>query len=130
MKQFDTKNRYIAVTTNYNNLEGYNKFLNVSDMTKCCISSSFIPMITFKDIFYFYNGKCSLDGGLLYNKYKRQIKNRNILFLNYKLFKRYNSYNIPGYGLLQKQCSIYELYLLGYSDSVKHKSMLDHILLQ
>jgi len=53
MKQFDTKNRYIAVTTNYNNLEGYNKFLNVSDMTKCCISSSFIPMITFKDIFYF-----------------------------------------------------------------------------
>jgi len=130
MKQFDTTNKYIAVTTNYNNLEGYNKFLSVSDMTKCCISSSFIPMITFKDIFYFYNGKCSLDGGLFYNRYKRQIKNRNILYLNYKLFKRYNSYNIPGYGLFKKQCSIYELYLLGYSDSVKHKSMLDRILLR
>ncbi len=62
MKQFDTTNKYIAVTTNYNNLEGYNKFLSVSDMTKCCISSSFIPIVTFIDIFYLYNDKCSLDG--------------------------------------------------------------------
>lgn len=129
IENFNITNKYIAVTSNYSKLDGYNKFLNVSDMTKCCISSSFIPLITYRDIFYFYNGKCSLDGGLFYYKYKKQIKSRKILWLNYKLFKRYNKYNIPGYSLLCRNYSIYELYRLGYSDSVKNKSILDTYLI-
>lgn len=128
INQFDTTNKYIAVTTNYNKLEGYNKFLNINDITKCCISSSFIPLITYKDIFYFYKGKCSIDGGLLYKKYKKTIKTTNPLWLNYKMFKRFNKYNIPGYGLMNKNYSIYELYLLGYSDSIKNKYLLDEYL--
>jgi len=126
---FNITNKYIAVTSNYNKLEGYNKFLTVNDMTKCCISSSFIPLITYRDIFYFYNGKCSIDGGLLYYKYKKKIKSRKILWLNYKLFKRYNKYNIPGYSLLNKNYSIYELYRLGYNDAIKNKSVLDNYLI-
>lgn len=126
---FNMTNKYIAVTSDYTRLDGYNKFLNVTDMTKCCISSSFIPLITYRDIFYFYNGKCSLDGGLFYYKYKKQIKSRKILWLNYKLFKRYNKYNIPGYSLLCKNYSIYELYRLGYNDAVKNKSILDTYLI-
>lgn len=129
IEHFNITNKYIAVTSNYTKLDGYNKFLNVTDMTKCCISSSFIPLITYRDIFYFYNGKCSLDGGLFYYKYKKQIKSRKILWLNYKLFKRYNKYNIPGYSLLCRNYSIYELYRLGYSDSVKNKSILDTYLI-
>jgi hypothetical protein len=129
IEHFNITNKYIAVTSNYTKLDGYNKFLNVSDMTKCCISSSFIPLITYRDIFYFYNGKSSLDGGLFYYKYKKQIKSRKILWLNYKLFKRYNKYNIPGYSLMCRNYSIYELYRLGYNDSVKNKSILDTYLI-
>lgn len=128
ISHFDTTNNYIAVTTNYNKLEGYNKFLNTSDMTKCGISSSFVPFITYRDIFYFYKGKSTVDGGLLYKKYKGQMKPNKHLILNYKMFKRYNNYNIPGYGLLNKNCSIYDLYILGYSDAFNHKSMLDDYL--
>lgn len=129
INSFDTTHRYIAVTTNYNKLEGYNKFLNTIDMTNCCISSSFIPFLTYKDIFYFYKGKCTIDGGFLYKKYKKTIKSTKPLLLNYKMFKRYNKYNIPGYGLLNKNCSIYELYLLGYSDAFRNKAMLDEYLI-
>lgn len=129
INKFDTNNMYIAVTTNYNKLEGYNKFFNISDMTNCGISSSFIPLITYNDIFYFYKGKCSIDGGFLYNKYKKTIKSTKPLLLNYKMFKRYNKYNIPGYGLLNKNCSIYELYLLGYNDAFRNKATLDEHLI-
>lgn len=128
IQQFNITNKYIAVTSNYNQLESYNKFLNVNDMIKCCVSSSFIPMLTYRDIFYFYNGKCSIDGGLFYYKYKKQIKHRKLLWLNYKLFKRYNKYNIPGYSLFHKNSSIYELYMLGYNDAIKHKHILDSII--
>jgi hypothetical protein len=127
--QFNIKDKYIAVTSNYNRLDGYNTFLNVSDMTKCCISSSFIPFVTYRELFYFYHGKCSVDGGLLYNIYKKKVKHRKILWLNYKLFKRYNKFNIPGYSLLNRSCSIYDLYILGYKDSIENKHILDRYLL-
>lgn len=125
---FNITNKYIAVTSNYTKLDSYNQFLNVNDMINCCISSSFIPMVTYRDIFYFYNGTCSIDGGLFYYKYKKQIKHRKVVWLNYKLFKRYNPYNIPGYSLLRRNYSIYELYTLGYNDAIKHKDILDSII--
>lgn len=128
INHFDTTNKYIASITNYNKLEGYTKFLNTDDMTKCGISSSFVPLITYNDIFYFYKGKCSIDGGFLYFIYKKTIKSKPLL-LNYKMFKRYNKYNIPGYGLFSKNCSIYELYMLGYNDAIKNKEMLDEYLI-
>lgn len=128
IEQFNITNKYIAVTSNYTKLDSYNQFLNVNDMIKCCVSSSFIPMVTYRDIFYFYNGTCSIDSGLFYYKYKKQIKHRKVLWLNYKLFKRYNPYNIPGYSLLHKNMSIYELYTLGYNDAIKHKHILDSII--
>lgn len=128
INKFDTTNKYIASITNYNKLEGYNKFLNTNDMTKCCISSSFLPLVTYNDIFYFYKGKCSIDGVFLYKKYKKTIKTTKPLMLNYKMFKRYNKYNIPGYGLLNKKCSIYDLYILGYRDAFINKEMLDEYL--
>lgn len=122
---FDTKDKYIAVTTDYSRLVGYDQFLNIKDMTDCCISSSFIPFVTYYDLFYFYKGKCCMDGGLLYPHYKRSMKGKHILYLNYTLFKRFNRYHIPGYGLLKKNYSIYELYTLGYSDATQNKSILD-----
>ena len=127
--KFNTTNKYIAVTTNYNKLEAYNKFLTTVQLTNCCIASSFIPLITYRDIFYFYEGKSSIDGGLLYYKYKKQIKFRKILWLNYNIFKRYKKYCIPGSSLLKKNCSIYDLYILGYNDAVKNKSILDEYLI-
>ena len=126
---FNTANKYIAVTTDYNRLDGYNQFLNMSDMTECCISSSFIPFVTYNDLFYFYKGRCSVDGGLLYSRYKKKVKSCKPLLLNYKLFKRFNKYNIPGYGLLYKNCTIYDLYILGYHDAIKNKTILDDYLL-
>jgi len=126
--KFDTTNKFIAVTTNYNKLEIYNKFLTTNQLMNCCIASSFIPLITYKDIFYFYNGKSSIDGGLLYYKYKNKLKYRKILWLNYNIFKRYKKYYIPGYSLLYKNCSIYELYILGYNDASKNKNILDEYL--
>ena len=53
INQFDTTHKYMAVTTNYNKLEGYNEFLTTNQLTNCCIASSFIPFITYKDLFFF-----------------------------------------------------------------------------
>ena len=128
INHFDTTNKFIAVTTNYNKLEGYNKFLTTNQLMNCCIASSFIPLITYRDIFFFYDGKSSIDGGLLYYKYKDKINCNNLLLLNYNIFKRYKNYNIPGSSLLKKNCSIYQLYILGYNDAKHNKIMLDKYL--
>ena len=128
INQFDTTNKYMAVTTNYNKLEGYNEFLTTNQLTNCCIASSFIPFVTYKDLFFFYNGKTSMDGGLLYYEYKRQLHSKKILWLNYNVFKRYKKYSFPGYSLLKKNCSIYQLYILGYNDAIQNKSILDEYL--
>lgn len=125
---FDTTHKYMALTTNYNKLEGYNTFLTTNQLTNCCIASSFIPFITYKDLFFFYNGKSSMDGGFLYNKYKKQIHSKKTLWLNYNTFHRYKKYSFPGYSLLHKNCSIYQLYILGYNDAIQNKSMLDYYL--
>ena len=126
INMFDTSQKYIAVTMDYNKLVGYDHFLNLKDMTNCCISSSFIPFITYRDLFYFYNGQCCVDGGLLYPYYKRNVGiSKKILYLNYKIFKRFNRYNIPGFCLLKRNYSIYELYMLGYSDATRNKHILD-----
>lgn len=124
LSMFDTTNKYIAVS-NYTRLVGYNEFLTLKDMTDCCISSSFIPFITYSDLFYIYRGKSCVDSGVLYPSYKRNIKHKKILYLNYKLFKRFNPHDIPGYGLMHKQYTIYDMYLLGYSDATRNKSLLD-----
>lgn len=125
LSMFDTTHKYIAVS-DYTRLVGYNKFLTLKDMTDCCISSSFIPFITYSDLFYIYRGKSCVDSGVLYASYKRRLhKHKKILYLSYKIFKRFNRHNLPGYGLLRRRCTIYELYLLGYADASRHKALLD-----
>jgi predicted patatin/cPLA2 family phospholipase len=97
----------------------YNKFLNLKDALDCCVSSSFIPFITSKDIFCFYKYKLCLDGGVCYHEYKEK-RRENTLVINHYMFKRYKKPKIRFHGMTTKNVNPYQMYLYGYHDARKN----------
>lgn len=122
--KIDLKNMNILVT-DINNLKMviHNNFLSLEDAMNCCMASSFVPFVTYKDLFYFYKHKSCIDGGL-FKKLYFKIKNpEKTLVIKYKMFGRYNKY-IPLKPFIKPKRSLYELYLLGYHDASKNHSYL------
>jgi hypothetical protein len=102
--------------THTDGLHIYNNFLNLKDALDCCMSSSFIPFITYKDLLYFYKYKLCLDGGVFYNSYK--TKKTNVLVISHYMFKRYKKTNVSDINtILSKNLNLYQMYLNGYNDA-------------
>ena len=121
---FDLSNLYVGMT-NINNKSMYikNNFLNVHDCIQSCIGSSFVPLVTYNDIFYFYNHKSVVDGGLCYRKYIKTIDQDKILVISPSLFKT-NKKRTLIRGLFKPNRSLYDLYLLGYHNARKNHDYL------
>ena len=118
-KDFDLTRVNIGVTHS-DGLHIYNNFLNLNDVLNCCISSSFIPLITYNDLLYFYKYKLSLDGGAFYKTY---IKDSQALLINHYMFKRYKKNSISDIKILNpKNLNLYQMYLNGYNDARNNHS--------
>jgi hypothetical protein len=96
----------------------HNEFLTVKNCIDCCIGSSFVPYVTYKDFFYFYNHKCVVDGGFYYKNYLKTVDTNKTLVINYKLFRpKYNVHHRPFVGFVKPNRTLYQLYLLGYNNA-------------
>ena len=89
---FNVENIYIASTT-LNGLIIYNNFLTIQELTRCCTASSFIPYLTYNDIFYFYKNRLSVDGGVYCKKYLKSLPSTTLI-ISFKMFGRYKNMNI------------------------------------
>jgi hypothetical protein len=119
-ENIDISNINIMVSNmNDYTLDVHSKFLSLDDIVRCCMASSFIPMVTYKDIFYFYKNKCALDGMLLKKIYLKNVNIDKTLVIKFDMFgrftknKMYKSNFNPGR-------SLYDLYILGYRDAAKN----------
>lgn len=96
----------------------HNHFLNVKDCVNCCIGSSFVPYVTYRDLFYFYNNKCVVDGGLYYKTYGDQIDKNKVFELNYKVFRPlYNVHKKMFINFRKPKRTLYQLYIYGYKNA-------------
>jgi hypothetical protein len=122
--KFDLKNINILVS-DINNLKMiiHNNFLSLEDAMNCCLASSFVPFITYNDLFYFYKHTSCIDGGLLKKLYFKIKNPEKTLVIKHKMFGRFTSYK-PFKPFIKPKRSLYELYLLGYHDASKHHSYL------
>ena len=128
IEEFNIKNLYIA-TSHFNRLSIYNHFLTLDEIIRCCTSSSFIPFLTYKDLFYLYKNKLSFDGGIYYKKYiKKILTNNNPLIISFRMFGRHKNERI-GKELFRKIIpSSYQLYIKGYHDaSINHNYFLKYL---
>jgi len=124
--EFDLSTLYVGMT-NIENKSMYLKtnFLNMDDCIQSCIGSSFVPMVTYHDIIYFYNHKNVVDGGLCYRKYIKKIDTDKVLVISPSLFrpnqkKRFMLIR----GFFKPKRSLYDLYLLGYNNARKNHDYL------
>lgn len=111
--QFDIKRIQIGVSTP-NGIEYFKNFLTLEDVMYCCRCSSFVPFVTYRDIFLFYKNRLTFDGGLYYRRIKRQHQ-RQTLFIDSVMFGRYKPHMFA--GLNQPKKTLYQLYLEGYHDA-------------
>jgi len=116
---FNIDKLHIGVTNVHSTtIEIHNQFLTIKDCTDCCIGSSFVPYVTYKDLFYFYKHKCVVDGGVYYKKYCDQIDENKILVINYKIFRpHFNKSKKLFVNFRKPKRSLYQLYLLGYKNA-------------
>ena len=116
---FDISNLYIGLTDiNNKSIHVHHQFLTIKDCLDCCIGSSFVPYITYKDLFYFYNHKFVIDGGFYYKKYMQKVDTDKVLVLNYKLFRpNYNKRGLHFINFVKPKRNLYDLYLLGYNNA-------------
>lgn len=122
-KDIDLRDKCIGLTTPYLSLKTINTFRSNNEIINSCISSSFIPYITYNDIFYFYKGNIYYDGGIMYHFLKRTL-NKDCLAISYYMFNRNTTFSL--FNILHKSnISIYELYILGYHDAIKNKAYFD-----
>lgn len=127
---FDIKNLYIGTTTCNifkNDLVIHNNFLTIEDLTRCCVSSSFIPFLTYNDLFYFYKNKLSFDGGLLYKKYIKTLP-PTTLIISFKMFGRHTNQKIYKELYKKNKISVYQLYIKGYHDAKKNHDYFKNFL--
>ena len=104
-------------------LEVYNNFLCLDDLIRCCMASSFIPLITYKDIIYFYKNKLSIDGMLLKKFYLKSVDPNKTLVIKFDMFGRLKKNKIYK-SIIKPGRSLYELYILGYHDAKNNHSYL------
>jgi len=81
-------------------------------------ASSFIPYLTYNDMFYFYKNKLSFDGGIYCKKYIKTVPSS--LVITYKMFGRYENMNILKESIKKEKPSNYNLYIKGYHDARKN----------
>jgi hypothetical protein len=123
INKFNINNLYIG-SSHFNKHIIYNNFLSIDDAVRCCISSSFVPFMTYNDIIYIYKNKLSFDGGFYYNNYKKTLP-PSTLIISFRMFGRYKSSNMFTEKLKKNKPSAYQLYIKGYSDAVKNHHYLD-----
>lgn len=118
LDDFNIKNVNIATTNLFKKkLSIVNKFLSIDEVLRCCTSSSFIPLLTYKDIFYFYNNDLMFDGNILYEKYIKLVKKYNPLIIDYKMFGRHKNKSVLKELGKAKKSDLYQLYIKGYHDA-------------
>jgi hypothetical protein len=113
------KNLYIGLS-HPNDLVFYHDFTTMDQLMKCCIGSSFIPGITYRNLIHFYNNKYAVDGAIWYRHYKKYIDTDKTLIISPKLFNRYGYKNLIYDSLFKKNFNLYQLYLNGYHDARKN----------
>ena len=118
---FDIKRLHVGVSTP-KGLEYFKNFLNLEDALYCCKCSSFVPFITYQDIFLFYKSKLTLDGGFYYRSVKKH-RDHKMLFIDSTMFGRYQPHIMA--GLQQPSKPLYQLYLDGYHDARKNHTYFE-----
>jgi len=123
---FNVSNLYVCMTNSTNNtLLIKNNFLDINDCTNSCIGSSFVPLVTYNDIFYFYNHKPVLDGGMCFKNYIKKINQDKVLVIRPSTFKSNNpKYFVTLRGFIKPKRSLYDLYILGYQNARKNHDCL------
>jgi hypothetical protein len=122
-EDFNVSNINIAVTDlGKRKLNIYNNFLTLDEIVRCCTASSFVPFITYKDLFYFYKNKLSCDGGLLKRFYLKHISKKTLV-IKFNMFNRFKWY--PLISFVKPKYSFYELYIVGYNDAKKNHAELE-----
>ena len=116
---FNLSNLYVGMT-NIENKSMYlkNNFLSTSDCLQSCIGSSFVPMVTYRDIIYFYNHRNVIDGGVCYRKYIKKVDTNKVLVIRPSLFRhnQKKSFDLIR-GFFKPKRSLYESYILGYKNA-------------
>lgn len=110
---FDIRHIQVAVSTP-NGLEFFKDFLTLKDALYCCRCSSFVPFVTYKDLFLVYKNRLTFDGGIFYRRVKRQHQ-KQTLFIDSTMFGRYKPHMFA--GLKHPKKTLYQLYLEGYHDA-------------
>ena len=124
---FDLSTLYVGLS-HLNELGVYHNFLTLEEVIRCCIGSSFVPFITYKDLIYIYKQKLTLDGGLLYYKYLETVDTSKTLIIRPSMFDRFKKTRNLGRGLMRQNNTLYGLYLQGYRDATDNKAYLDKYL--
>jgi len=118
---FDIKRLQVGVSTP-NGIEYFKKFLTLEDALYCCKCSSFVPFVTYHEIFMFYKNRLIFDGGLYYKSIKKR-RESHILFIDSTMFGRYKTNLLS--GLRQPSKPLYQLYLDGYHDARKNHTYFE-----
>jgi hypothetical protein len=129
LSMYKIDNLYIGTTNvSKKELSIHHDFLSIEEVTRCCEASSFIPGITYKDMFYFYHNNLSLDGGILFKKFLKQ-QTHNPLIISHKMFGRHKKSSIRD-EIIKKYPTNhpYQLYIKGYHDAkVNHDYFLQFL---
>jgi hypothetical protein len=124
IQHISTKNLNILVTdVSELKYKIHNKFLSVNDAVNCCTASSFVPFVTYKELFYFYNHRLVLDGGVFKKIYMNSIDTDKSLIIKFEMFGRFKQFKLFK-SFRRPKYSLYELYLLGYNDASKNHAYL------
>jgi len=123
INQFNINNLYIG-SCHFNKHIIYNNFITIDDVIRCCISSSFVPFMTYNDIIYIYKNKISFDGGFHYKNYKKTLPS-STLIISFRMFGRYKYSNMVTEKFNKNKPSAYQLYIKGYSDAVKNHAYFE-----
>lgn len=123
INQFNINNLYIG-SCHFNKHIIYNNFITIDDAIRCCISSSFVPFMTYNDIIYIYKNKISFDGGFYYNNYKKTLP-PSTLIISFRMFGRYKNSNMITEKFNKNKPSAYQLYIKGYRDAVKNHAYFE-----
>ena len=99
----------------------------LEELTRCCTSSSFIPILTYKDIFYFYKNRLTFDGGLYYKNFKKTLSSKTLI-ISFRMFGRYKHVNIFKERLKKCKPTAYQLYIKGYHDALRNHSYFEQYL--
>ena len=101
----------------------------MDDVIRCCISSSFVPFITYNDIMYIYKNKLSFDGGFYYKNYKQTLPSTTLI-ISFRMFGRHKNLNLVTERLKKNKASAYQLYMKGYHDAANHHAYFETYLNQ